>query len=303
MAVRIEERKVDAEGKGLDRYKRGIIVHCDSAMDLVGDAVAKALAEHTKVNLDSFEKDSRGGSDWYDYVSYDEAMQGGATGDDRHIKDVLAVMNNVEAAVGSTSGREWQKSVVGSFPNVPAAIIGHPRAMYRNADESHDRAPITVWFNTVSSGGWDAKQLAKRGAAVVAFLLKLAEVRPVRLNMMMHVGQSSKFPNFTIVVPIDVRTINVAQFAGMACVSGWHRWQYNLAQDFCGADLSWDALFYHHGSNPTNPEFIRDMKEYLGAEPQDIYIPQAYLSDDMVRNPVAWVKRTLALYAAETETA
>lgn len=306
MAVRIEERKTDSLGNKMPNYMTGMIVHCDSALDLADGSVGRALTEHTNIPLTELESsrvNCNGPKSWYDNVTHEQAFRNGATGDDRYMKDVLAVMNQVEAVVGETTGREWQKSVVGSFPNVPAAIIGHPRSMYRNADESHDRAPVTVWFNTVSSGRWGAKELAKRGAAVVALILKLAETRPVRLNMMMHVGESSKCPNFTVVVPIDVRTISVSQFAAMACVSGWHRWQYNFAYAYADVDGTWDALFNHHGNDVRKPELIADMKRYLGAEKQDLYIPQAYLKDDMVKNPVEWVKRTLAMYATENETA
>jgi len=194
----------------------------------------------------------------------------------------------------------WVKSVVGSHPSIADAIAGRPKAMYAQQKEMSDRGAVTVWFNTVSSGGWDASDLAPRGAAVAALVLKLAETRPVELKMLAGIGQCSETPNVFIVVPFNVQTMNVSQIAHLTCSSGWHRSTYQMTVDYDNSAFkcngSWDGLFNHHGRDVNDPKYIRDVKRFLGAAEGDLYIPQAFLRDEMVKNPVAWVERTLAQF-------
>jgi len=282
-------------------YMTGVICHFENSADMQRHMLTGTKAETGK-NIKVYDK-GYNGREWLGECTFNQAMEWGVVGNDKHLAKVMHVMNEVEATLGETTSKTWRRRPAGMFPSVPDAIMDKPDSMWRKEDENSDRAPITIWVNSVSSGGWGENELSKRGAAIAALLLKLAQFRPVKLNLLMMVGQSQKARNYCNVVPVESAPLNVSQLAHILCNPGWHRHQYPIASNGWDSDLSWDSIFIKHNHDPNKPEFVADMKTFLDMAPQDLYVPQAYLMDEMVRDPVAWVKRTLAMYEIETGAA
>src|SRR4029450_10054823 len=77
---------------------------------------------------------------------------------------------------------EWHSSVAGAFPSVPDFLAGIPECMRRRVVQPNELTPLTVWICTTSSGGVEFEDLQRRGVAVLALAMALANARPVEIR-------------------------------------------------------------------------------------------------------------------------
>lgn len=117
--------------------------------------------------------------------NYNEADYFAKYGDKDSAKMIQHAVNRLRANNVGTEQRAQarvRRSVVGSRPCVPAAIIGHPLTMYRRTSVKTQRPVVNVYYNTSVSWTVDAEKIAEFGAKIVE-ALQSVERSGIRINM------------------------------------------------------------------------------------------------------------------------
>ncbi len=228
-------------------------------------------------------------SEWNGEESVKTAKQGTLQGRSEGMDAAEAMIDKIEHENITSYQSQWSDNVAGAFPIVPAAIIGSPFSMRVKNDFASSQAPIRIYASCCTSAGVDAPKLAKRGAAILALVLKLTETRTVELYIVAELEGSSKnglsaIPCVRIdTSPLDIKAATYAltspAFLRQLCFKaaaphGYSgRWAYN--------------------SNPQNVEFQEKAKSELGCLENDLYIRGGFLGDKNINNPVEWVSDML----------
>lgn len=117
--------------------------------------------------------------------NYDEACHLAMYGDMYNAKKVEMAIKRLQ---GGQTGHEERahacvkRDVVGSSPCVPAAVMGHPNAMYRRHVVRTIRPVVNVYYNTSVSCTVNADDIIEFGAKLVT-ALKTVERSGVRVNV------------------------------------------------------------------------------------------------------------------------
>lgn len=189
--------------------------------------------------------------------------------------------------------RTWGHGLVGAFPDTPRYITGLPDSMWTQQPDLSDRTPLRVFVGLTSSAGIDEADLMKRGVTLAAFALAMVNVRPVLITPYVNLGSWER--NHNSLISWDIRTspLVLSQLIG---------------------NLSDPNVTRHVGIpisrllNPrVNGSWHRDydneaaMRCHLGAQPADLYLPSIHLYDELLTNPLAWIKDKLAQYTPEDD--
>lgn len=116
---------------------------------------------------------------------YGEASRLALYGDKANAEKVELAIKRLQ---GGRTGHEERaqarvkRGVVGSRPCVPAAVMGHPNAMYRRHVVRTIRPVVNVYYNTSVSCTVDADDIIEFGAKLVT-ALKTVERSGVRVNV------------------------------------------------------------------------------------------------------------------------
>lgn len=100
-----------------------------------------------------------------------------------HLRDTLAPLLRrltVEAPL-ETARRVRVAAVAGTAPRVAAWVAGQPRAMTRRVQATSPLAPLNVVVDTTSVWRVSAEAVARRAAAIAAWVQRLSAIRPVVL--------------------------------------------------------------------------------------------------------------------------
>jgi hypothetical protein len=95
----------------------------------------------------------------------------------------------MEALIPASRAWRTKNSVIGTCPNVPHYLAGNPYNMRLKRRSTSATAPLWIFVELVASAGVDTKTCLKRGAAMLALLRILANVRPVELWCVIAIGQ------------------------------------------------------------------------------------------------------------------
>ena len=117
---------------------------------------------------------------WDNGIYHDLAVVLAKRGDDSFVSHAEALLEKIEGEVDSHA--EWVPSIYGAYPVVPEFLAGSPSSMWRGTRPS-DASPVAVWVDLTCSGGFSAKDMEKRGTAILALVMKLQAIRPVDLYL------------------------------------------------------------------------------------------------------------------------
>lgn len=240
-------------------------------------------------------------------ASAGEAFRKGAEGDTKYVPLVENMLDKVEAALADVNAGAtiMDNSVVGFMPDVPSAIMGVPESMITLEETSSDRAPITIWVNTTMGANWNAEQIAPRGAAVAALLMKLQAVRPVRLIGVTCYGANGPRPSCYVVYPIASAPLSLAQISYVFCETGWTRQMYSMmdGREPFNGNGHWDQILFGGFRRDTaSPKYHKHMIALLGGDVEhDIYIPPLMNEDGMGNDAVKWVADKIKHYLKDAE--
>lgn len=230
--------------------------------------------------------------DWYGGQDTHEALRRATAGDLALVAPSDALVSRLEDQVIHT--KKWRNidDVVGSLPNVPAYLAGHPVAMRRRQREDRDDAPISVFIDLTSSGGIDATSVLARGTTILAFARLLTEHRAVELWAGIALGGPM---SSTVAWRIDTTPLDLARAAHLLCAPSMSRGVgYELSYAAHRSSGMWPFSDYgrHKASAQRRLEAVM-LREVC-------YVPPIYLTDPLVTDPVGWIKRELARYTGHS---
>lgn len=223
-------------------------------------------------------------------------------GDTKNLDRAMRIIDQMqEARVFSEGMPTYAPAIVGSFANVPASIMGHPMDMFakQSVPLESELSPLTIYVETVTSGGISVGGLNARGIACLAFALAMNNIRPVEIYTTSSLGDDYK--TSVIACRIASSPMDMPRAVFMLTDETYSRSLNFGAANHLTGSRSMGARWGWSGV-PTNEEYIINMRKYLNMEPQDVYIPGGYLTDSlMLNNPVQWVKNMIAQHGGQKD--
>lgn len=223
-------------------------------------------------------------------------------------KEARDLVNKIDAEIHERAHHQWAPSPFGAYPVVPDYLAGDPFSMRHKVSVASDAAPVHVVLNISVAAGMKAGTIAKRGAAMAAFAMKLAEHRPVELWI------SSAFHNSTgradvgwrckLDMPMNVSQV-VAAFDRSVCrVMNFSLLEYlTTGEGGQYTNDSYPFVLKDADAYQSRDRFVQYFREYQKLEPDDVVLDAGILTDCNLidRDPVRWVKSMLAKYGEVAE--
>lgn len=137
--------------------------------------------------------------------SYDAANELALYGDKasaEKVSDSLKLLRAESPFMEKRAQTKIVKSIIGSRPCVPAAILGLPNSMYRRNTVKVARPVVCVFYSVSMSGSTDASILASAGAKM-AEAIQIVERSGVRVNL--FVGNTSRTSSQAIAAFVKIK--------------------------------------------------------------------------------------------------
>jgi hypothetical protein len=180
--------------------------------------------------------------------------------------------------------------VVGGSPCVPAYLAGHPMAMRRRERVMTEQGPLTIIVSMSLSAAIDVSVMRKRGASLLALVRLLSANRPVELWMAVCLGDSNHGTH--TLVRLDTAPLDLARAAHMlTCPSVTRGIGYGICHGMRSGG-NWP-----HGDYEGYQRTARELySNVIGTDSEVLYVGAAHVNDPTVKEPVKWLKETLAQY-------
>ncbi len=247
---------------------------------------------------------------WSGNLTFDEAAEKVITGDADMAKKSAEVFDSVikKKIVGISP--QWELSVGGSFPCVPAALAGHPHDMYRQTPRVSNSSPVRI-FVSVSVGAFvTSEQIENRGAHIAALAMTLSAHRAVEVFVfsdfsVLDAPGMGLIPN----IRIPVENLDLATFSFMVCSPAVERRLMFSYPSVCGCkfDGKYSGIGFAWGGKPKGASdrfgkaFHRKIKDAIGCSDGDLYMPLIDNEDLSVENPERWLDEQIAKYTQANE--
>ena len=260
------------------------------------------FADYSKSNGRQNGNDESAG-EWYGNASMSGAVRLAHAGDESFVPASDKLLEQFETYMPEASGRVWVNDVAGSMPNVPAFVSGSPLSMRRKGRDDTAQAPIAIMVDVTASAMISAKDMARRGTAIIALVRSLAMTRPVELWAGSIIGADSGLNGVAMFARIETAPLDLAT----ACFALAHpaylrRIAFNLGRKH-GFTGGWPF----NSDNATRTNFREIMQPTFDHVGDCICIPACLYGEDILENPVAWIKGKLEAHGvvdlADTEAA
>lgn len=237
---------------------------------------------------------ARQGSSWIGDSS--EALVRKATvGDNGLVEESEKFLSSIEDQVPMSRGWKNVDDVVGAVPNITAYLAGHPQHMRRRQRASKENAPLTIYMDLTSSAAIDAKDVQRRGTVLLALVRMLCEHRPVELWVGVSKGRRER--SGTIAWRIDTAPLDLARSSyhiGAAAMARGFGYGMDNAIHDTGPNWPFADYATHVRTAEARLRSVIDWGDVL-------YIPPVINSDPLMKDPVAWLKRTMQTYVKGDE--
>lgn len=228
-------------------------------------------------------------SGWYGDITYEMALSRAISGDDSLVSEAMAILDKLEASIESTSS-QWFASPIGAYPVVPEFLVGLPDCMRRRVSVASEVAPVSVYVSTTCSGSIDSETMLKRGVAILALVLKLQAVRPVRLFLLAETHGANSEGELLQAIEINSQPLDLATVCYALTHVGFARWlTYSLARELAGFNGSWPREYKSGGQ-----AWEMRLRASLDLESQDLYIGAAREWDPCITDSINWVNQQVA---------
>ena len=148
---------------------------------------------------------------WWGGMTYDQSIAALRYGDQSGVAASDKLLSDMEALVPVSRSWRTMNSVIGMCPNVPQYLAGNPYNMRLKRRSTSTTAPLSIFVELVASAGIDATTCLKRGAAMLALVRMLANVRPVELWCVIAIGQRNS--RSSLCVRLDTAPLDLARSA------------------------------------------------------------------------------------------
>jgi len=218
-------------------------------------------------------------------------------GDNSLVETSEKFLASIEDQVPVSRGWRNVDDVVGAIPNIPAFLAGHPQHMRRRVRTARDNAPLTIYMDLTSSAAIDAEDVTKRGIVLLALTRLLVEHRPVELWVGTSKGTYSCAG--TVAWRIDTAPLDLARAAyhiGSSAMARGFGYGLDNAIHKTGGHWPFGDYAKHCATAKARLQSVMGHSELL-------FIPPVHIVDEMVRQPVEWLKRTMSRYVNNEEAA
>lgn len=208
-------------------------------------------------------------------------------------QDAKALMDKIDATVRERTRREYVATPAGAFPVVPEYLQGLPMHMRRRVHVPSDVAPIKLVIDVGLSAGVSERTAMRRGAAVAALAVRMAETRPVEL-WTAYAGMPDRRKTVVIGTKVDLLPLGLGQALALMGGVGYAR-AVCFAVELQDYGRNTDSIVWGWDAMPGSTYYDDRLRKALNLNPEDILIPGGHLheSDLMLSNPVAWVNKYL----------
>lgn len=227
-------------------------------------------------------------ADWWGGDSINKLLDRCIAGDDRYTKQAEDLLEHLREEI-EIPRPSWHASAWGALPNVPDFLCGEVDCMRMINYDNSQSAPIVVYFDPTSSAAISHSDLAKRGVAVLALCMALSQIRPLELRTFSDIDAFGD-EHALITAKIQTNPLMISEAAFALCNPGYAR---GLTYCLANVRLGFEGMWGFGDHCEDYAQRVKIMSASLKANEQDIVIPGANKLDDLIKNPVAWVKREI----------
>jgi hypothetical protein len=205
----------------------------------------------------------------------------------KELERVNKLLTKIDATFRDRETASWEPDVAGAYPVVPEALQGMPECMRSRQHVESDNAPLRIYVDMFVSGSVANEDVTRRGIAIAALAIRLAETRPVEL-WVCCLGGSKKAGVDTLAwryrLPVNtasasevtaaIATSYVLRQFGF-CVFGQHDGEYNAVFPRCDAGT------------------LDKARALFDLDPADIFLPGFASSSGEFKDPEQWVNNRL----------
>lgn len=229
-------------------------------------------------------------ADWTGNKDYSTAVDQVRNGDLAGVAASEQLLDKLETEQFVSPVWRNRLDVVGGSPCVPAYLAGHPMAMRRRERVMTEQGPLTVIVSMSLSAAIDVEVMRKRGASLLALVRLLSANRPVELWIAVCLGDRSHGTH--TLVRLDTAPLDLARASHMlTCPSVTRGLGYSICEGMQSGG-SWP-----HGDYAAYQRTARELySNVIGTDSEVLYVGAAHVNDPTVKEPVKWLKETLAQY-------
>jgi hypothetical protein len=274
------------------------------ATDAVLSSQPKAIENFVVCDLpgfaafaDQLPANKRGGSEqWWGGMTYDQSLLALRHGDLSGVAASDKLLREMEALIPVS--RSWRSvdSVIGACPNVPQYLAGNPYNMRLKRRCATATAPLSIFAELVASARISTATCRRRGAAILALVRLLANLRPVELWCVIAIGQKNS--RSSICVRLDTAPLDLARSAHVLIHPSVFRalGYKSLEHAVYGRGWNGDWAFGDHGLH------VRTAAESYGRllRPGSdvLFIPPVHLHDLYLTEPAKWLRTMIERHGA-----
>jgi hypothetical protein len=249
--------------------------------DSIPEFIGKVKSENVK---------SRDGkTEWTGYVSWDEAIDKALHGDSSYVQDANKLIDKLSVEMPTTRAFKTITSPYGGRCHFADWQVGSPTPMRRRIRSNTDYGPLKIVVSTTSSAGISAETMQKRGAAILALLLRLQEIRPIELYLLAELHGAKHGWHYQF-IKMETKPLDVSVAAFCLCNVGFARHlTYRLAGHIDNFSGAWPNGY-------GNATYAQQRKDRLGLTDEDIMIKEVHATDKLVLQPIEWLKEQLGKY-------
>jgi hypothetical protein len=242
--------------------------------------------------------------DWSDHQDLRSTCTKLVKGDNSRVRMSDELLTKMEAVHAPRAKYTQIYDVAGSRPDIGRFLAGDPINMRRRVKRPTDEAPLAIVADIMISAGISAEKQARRGAAVLALVRALGDIRPVTLYAMSGVDSSDGAIYNLIRMdtqPLDLsrasfllQSAGVARCAAFAIANGYGfrgRWPYKRS---VGAGAKKNSPLYR--------DHVREILAGMIPEEQFLYVASGYLHDehaaDLDTNPEKWLNAMIQQFGS-----
>lgn len=298
--MRRNEWQTDLTPELLDKHVRGALtvrLDFDSPADFA-NAAKETVSERLQRRYDD--------ASWTGQTR-DEALHSAIHGNDKLVPEAQKMLEQIQSVGIEIDRPAYMPSVCGAYPIVADFLSGAPNSMRRRMNEQSDRAPVRIYVSLSTSAGIKAEAIAKRGTAILAFVMALSAMRPVELfavTSLDAVQYNSGIVSCVVRIPANPLELSTACHA-LTAASFPRSLGYSLCHQHDGSNGDTSTGGWPWGVRPTSEQgravHEAAFRHCYGLEPQDIYVPPVFLNDALVNEPVKWINDALAKYRSNPE--
>lgn len=216
-------------------------------------------------------------------------------GDETHVDKAQAIVDQLTLSI-ETPRREWYREVYGYYPDIPAYIRGEPQNMWMQRRTNEERSPIHLYVGLTSSAMIPNAKLIERGAALAAFCIAMANIRPVIVTPFVCLSSTRRHRNMLISWDISTSPMVLSEIMSLTRPEVTRYIGIEACRHQFGQDAAYDPGFHRDSWEEDK------MRAHLGAQPEDLYLPPIYGDDPLLDDPIKWIQDNINKYTNDETT-